>query len=106
VCDLRDTGLLPDEALGLSDRDRARLEELSDHAVDSFVQVGRNLVDEPDAESGGGVESLSGQEVAPRCAGTDPGQDEGGDDRGHDAEPHFGEGEHGVLRGDRHVDAG
>jgi hypothetical protein len=85
VRDFRDAGPLPKETLRLANGDRACLEQLSNHAVDSLVEIGRHLVDEPDAESRGGVESFSGQEVTPRRAGPDPGQDEGRDDRGHDA---------------------
>ena len=106
VCHLRDVRALPDEALRLASRDRACLEQLSDHAVDSLVEVGCDLMDEADPESGRGIESLPGQEVAPRRAGPDPGQDERRDDGGHDAEPDFGEREDGVLRRDRNVDAG
>ena len=104
--DLRDAWLLPNEAFRLANRDRARREELSDHAVHSVVEFGRHLVYEPDPQSGGRVEPLPGEEVAPRRARPDPGQDEGRDDGGHDAEANFGECEHGVVRRDRNVHAG
>ena len=68
------------------------------------VEVGSDLVDEPDAKRGAGVEALSGEEVAARGPVADPRQHERRDDRGDDPELDLGEAERRVLGRERDVD--
>ena len=82
---------------------RAGREELTDDALDRCVEIGRDLVHQPDPERRLRVETLAGDEVAPRRAGSDSGQRERGDDRRDDPELHLREGENRIGRSDRDV---
>ena len=79
-------------------------QDRGDELVDDRVGIGRDLVDEPDAQRCLGVETLAGQEVAPRVR-ADLGQHERRDDGRDDPEPHLREAENGVGGGDRDVGA-
>ena len=92
------------EALCRTRRVWTGLQQLGEDRLDSCIEMVRHLVDEADAESRLGVEALAGEEEASRTR-ADPGKHERGDDRGNDPEPHLGETERRVRRGDREIRA-
>ena len=98
-------GPLADEALCLSHRLGTGSQQGVDDGGHAFGRIGGDLVHEPDPESNVGAEPLAGEEPATSSAGRNLREDERGDDRGDDPEPHLGEAEDGVLRGDRNVRA-
>src|SRR5690349_15959611 len=79
-------GPLEDELFGVASRFGAGRAQLLEQAVDRFVQVVGELVDEPDPQGRLRVEALTGDEVAPGRAGADLGQRVGRDDRRDDPE--------------------
>ena len=85
---------------------RACALELGDDPLDRSVEVGVDLVDEPDPVRRGGVEALTGDEVAPRPARADLRERERRDHRGDDPELHLGEGEDGSRLRNGDVGAG
>ena len=82
------------------------LSQLGDDPLDRSVEVGVDLVDEPDPVRRGGVEALARDEVAPRPARADLREGEGRDHRGDDPELHLREGEDGSRLRNGDVGAG
>jgi hypothetical protein len=100
-----DTGwTLPDQELRGADRIGAAAQDRIEEAVDDGVRSVRDLVHQSDVQRRVGVEALAGEEVAPRMR-ADLRQHERRDDGGNDPEPHLGEAEDGVGRGDCDVRA-
>ncbi len=97
---------LADEALRLSHRLGTGSQQRVDDGGHGLARIGGHLVHEPDPESDVGPEPLAGEEPAASSAGWNLREDERGDDRGDDPEPHLGETEDRVLRGHCDVGAG
>ena len=81
-------------------------EQLADYPIAGSVEVAGDLVDKADVERNRRVEPLTGEEIPPRGAFSDPRQYERRDDRGHDPELDLGEAERRILGGEHDVGAG
>ena len=85
---------------------RAGAVQLGEHALDGRVQIGVDLVHQPDPQRRRCVEALTRDEVAARPARPDLRERERRDHRRDDAELHLREREHGPFVRDRDVGAG